>query len=114
MADPPGVPDPNPVGLHGCLSSMLARLERSVGFAEGVVMSFAATIKRSPADALAACRNEQLDADFGKFRELATGGSRVIVASREVDPRTRSSPRWLEILDARGHGHELRAALVDR
>ncbi len=123
MADPPGAADPSPAGLHDCLSSVLARLERSVGFAEGVVMSFdpdvllpnafAATTTPSLADALLACRNEQLDPDFGKFRELAAGGSRVIVASREADPRARSSPRWLEILDVRGHGHELRAALVD-
>jgi DNA-binding CsgD family transcriptional regulator len=102
---------------------MLRGLERRVGFAEGVVMSFdpdvllpnafAATTRPSLADALVACRNEQLDADFGKFRELAVGRSRVLTASRETDPRTRSSPRWLEILDVRGHGHELRAALVD-
>jgi len=102
---------------------MLKALERTVGFAEGVVMSFdpdvllpnafAATNGRSLADALVACRNEQLDEDFLKFRDLAAGRSRVRVAGRETDPRTRSSPRWLEILDARGHGHELRAALVD-
>jgi DNA-binding CsgD family transcriptional regulator len=102
---------------------MLKALERSVGFAEGVVMSFdpdvllpnafAATSGRSLADALVACRNEQLDEDFLKFRDLAAGRCRVGVAGRETDPRTRSSPRWLEILDARGHGHELRAALVD-
>jgi DNA-binding CsgD family transcriptional regulator len=74
---------------------------------------FAATSERSLADALVACRNEQLDEDFLKFRDLAAGRSRVGVAGRETDPRTRSSARWLEILDARGHGHELRAALVD-
>ena len=34
------------------------------------------------------------------------------VASRDGD-FARSSPRWREILDVRGHGHELRAALVD-
>jgi DNA-binding CsgD family transcriptional regulator len=124
VAEPPGVPDQNPAGLHDCLSAMLRRLERSVGFAEGAVMSFdpdvllpnafAVTTRPTLADALTACRNEQLDADFGKFRDLAAGGSPVIVASRETDHRTRSSPRWLEILDVRGHGHELRAALVDR
>jgi DNA-binding CsgD family transcriptional regulator len=102
---------------------MLSTLERSVGFAEGVVMSFdpdvllpngfAATTQPNLADALVACRNEQLDADFGKFRDLAADGPRVVTASRRTDPRTCSSPRWLEILDARGHGHELRAALVD-
>jgi DNA-binding CsgD family transcriptional regulator len=36
-----------------------------------------------------------------------------LAASRETDPRARSSPPWREILDVRGHGHELRAALVD-
>lgn len=102
---------------------MLRALERSVGFAEGVVMSFdpdvllpsafAATTPWGLDDALVACRNEQLDVDFGKFRDLAAGGSPVVAASRESDPRTRSSLRWREILDARGHGHELRAALVD-
>jgi DNA-binding CsgD family transcriptional regulator len=123
MPDPPGVPEVKPAGLQECLSSMLRAIERSVGFAEGVVMSFdpdvllptafAATTQRSLADALLACRNEQLDADFGKFRDLAAGRSHVVVASRETDPRTRSSLRWREILDVRGHGHELRAALVD-
>jgi DNA-binding CsgD family transcriptional regulator len=75
--------------------------------------AFATTTPRSLADALVACRNEQLDADFGKFRDLAAGRCRVVVASRETDPLTRSSLRWREILDVRGHGHELRAALVD-
>jgi PAS domain-containing protein len=102
---------------------MLKALKRAVGFSEGVVMSFdpdvllptafAATTGRSLADALVACRNEQLDEDFLKFRDLAAGSCRVGVAGRETDPRARSSPRWLEILDVRGHGHELRAALVD-
>jgi DNA-binding CsgD family transcriptional regulator len=109
--------------LQDCLGSMLKAFERSVGFAEGVAMSFdpdvllpnafAATVERSPDDALVACRNEQLDHDFLKFRDLAAGRGRVGVASRQSDPRTRVSPRWLEILDVRGHGHELRAALVD-
>ena len=102
---------------------MLTAFERSVGFAEGVVMSFdpdvllpnafAASVERGLDDAVVACRNEQLDRDFLKFRELAAGQVRVGVASRESDPRARSSPRWQEILDVRGHGHELRAALVD-
>jgi DNA-binding NarL/FixJ family response regulator len=101
---------------------MLTSFERSVGFAEGVVMcfdpdvllptAFAATVPRSLDDALLACRNEQLDRDFLKFRELATGGALVGVASRDSG-LARTSPRWREILDVRGHGHELRAALVD-
>jgi DNA-binding CsgD family transcriptional regulator len=101
---------------------MLASFERSVGFAEGVVMSFdpdvllptafAATTARSLDDALLACRNEQLGDDFLKFRDLAAGRTRVGVASRDGES-ARSSPRWREILDVRGHGHELRAALVD-
>jgi DNA-binding CsgD family transcriptional regulator len=101
---------------------MLASFERSVGFAEGVVMSFdpdvllptafAATVPRGLDDALLACRNEQVDHDFLKFRDLAAGRTRVGVASRDGDS-ARSSPRWREILDVRGHGHELRAALVD-
>ncbi len=102
---------------------MLRRFERTVGFAEGVVMAFdpdvllpnAFAASREPGldDALVACRNEQLDQDFLKFRDLAVGRVPVGVASRASDPRTRSSPRWQEILDVRGHGHELRAALVD-
>ena len=101
---------------------MLASFERSVGFAEGVVMSFdadvllpnafATTVPRGLDDALVACRNEQLDHDFLKFRDLAASRTPVGVASRDSDP-ARSSPRWREILDVRGHGHELRAALVD-
>ena len=112
-----------PAGLQQCLGSMLAAFERSVGFAEGVVMSFdpgvllpnafAATVVRGLDDSLVACRNEQLDHDFLKFRDLAAGPVRVGVADRETDPRARASPRWREILDVRGHGHELRAALVD-
>jgi DNA-binding CsgD family transcriptional regulator len=101
---------------------MLASFGWSVGFAEGVVMSFdpdvllptafAATVPRGLDDALLACRNEQVDHDFLKFRDLAAGRTRVGVASRDGDS-ARSSPRWQEILDVRGHGHELRAALVD-
>lgn len=123
MADLPDLIGGKPAGLQECLSSMLGVLERTVGFAEGVVMSFdpdvllpnafAATSGRSLGDALAACRNEQLDDDFLKFRDLAAARSHVGVAGRETDPRTRSSRRWLEILDVRGHGHELRAAMVD-
>jgi len=60
-----------------------------------------------------ACRNEQLDQDFLKFRDLAAGSVRVGAASRDCDPRARTSRSWLEILDVRGHRHELRAALVD-
>jgi len=102
---------------------MLGAFERTVGFAEGVVMSFdpdvllptafAATVERGLDDALVACRNEQLDQDFLKFRDLAAGPVRVGAASRDCDPRARTSRRWREILDARGHRHELRAALVD-
>lgn len=123
MVDPPGGTGGAPAGLQGCLGSMLRAFERSVGFDEGVAMSFdpdvllpnafAATVERSLDDALVACRNEQLDRDFLKFRDLATGRARVGKASSESDPRTRSSPRWQEIMDVRGHAHELRAALVD-
>ncbi len=115
------VDSPN-IGLQECLGSMLASFERSVGFAEGVVMSFdpdvllpnafAATVPRGLDDALLACRNEQLDVDFLKFRDLAAAPTRVGVASRN-SASARFSPRWREILDVRGHGHELRAALVD-
>jgi DNA-binding CsgD family transcriptional regulator len=123
VADSPGGPGGTPAGLQGCLESMLRALERTVGFAEGVVMSFdpdvllpnafAASVERGLDDAVLACRNEQLDRDFLKFRDLASGSVRVGVADRDSDPRARTSPRWLEILDVRGHGHELRAALVD-
>jgi hypothetical protein len=109
-------------GLQECLGSMLTSFERSVGFADGVVMSFdpdvllpngfAATVARSLDDALLACRNEQLDHDFLKFRDLAASRTRVAVASRDCDS-ARTSPRWQEILDVRGYDHELRAALVD-
>jgi len=75
--------------------------------------AFATTSEPNLARALLACRNEQLDQDFLKFRDLAVSKSRVGVAGRETEPLARSSPRWLEILDVRGHGHELRAALVD-
>ena len=102
---------------------MLTAFARSVGFAEGVVMSFdpdvllpnafAASVERGLDESLVACRNEQLDQDFLKFRDLAASRVPVGVASRESDPRARSSARWREILEVRGHGHELRAALVD-
>ena len=75
--------------------------------------AFAATVERGFDDALVACRNEQLDRDFLKFRDLAAGPVKVGAASRDCDPRARTSRRWREILDARGHRHELRAALVD-
>ena len=83
MADLPGLSGGRPAGLQECLSAMLRALERTVGVAEGVVMSFdpdvllptafAATSTPSLADALVACRNEQLDEDFLKFRDLAAG-----------------------------------------
>jgi len=102
---------------------MLGALERTVGFAEGVVMSFdpdvllptafATTVQRGMEYALVACRNEQLDVDFMQFRDLARARSHVGVASRESDTRVRLSPRWAQILDVQGHRHELRAALVD-
>ena len=86
-----------PAGLQQCLGSMLTAFERSVGFAEGVVMSFdpdvllpnafAATVVRGLDDSLVACRNEQLDHDFLKFRDLAAGPVRVGTADRETDPR---------------------------
>ena len=123
MADSPGGLGGAPTGLQHCLGSMLRGFERTLGFAEGVVMSFdpdvllpsgfAASVERGLDDALLSCRNEQLDRDFLKFRELAMSPVPVGVADRESDPRVRSSPRWREILDMRGHGHELRAALVD-
>ncbi len=57
---------------------MLGTFERKVGFAEGVAMSFdpdvllptafAVTVQRGLGDVLVACRNEQLDRDFLKFR----------------------------------------------
>jgi DNA-binding CsgD family transcriptional regulator len=121
VTDQPGVVQAS-AGLWECLGSILGTLERTVGFDEGVVMSFdpdvllpnafAVTVERSLDDALLACRNEQVDEDFLKFRDLAGAPSRVGVAARESD-RARSSPRWREILDVRGHGHELRAAMVD-
>ena len=123
VADSPGGLGGPPAGLQGCLGSMLREFGRTVGFAEGVVMSFdpdvllpngfAASVERGLDDAVLACRNEQLDRDFLKFRDLAVSRLPVGAASRESDPRAQSSPRWREILDVRGHGHELRAALVD-
>ena len=122
MADPPELARDS-AGLQTCLALVLAELDRKVGFDEGAVMSFdpdvllpnafAVTGERSLDDALVACRNEQLDRDYLKFRDLARSTRRVGAASRESDPWTKSSPRWQEILDARGHGHELRASLVD-
>ena len=58
------------------------------------------------------CLGSMLDHDFLKFRDLAASRTGVGVASRDSDS-ARASPRWQEILDVRGHGHELRAALVD-
>jgi hypothetical protein len=54
--------------------------------------AFAATAEKSLDDALLACRNEQLDHDFLKFRDLAAGATLVGVASRDGD-RARFSPR---------------------
>lgn len=120
---PPGRVDLRAPGLQTCLGLMLRGFERTIGFAEGVVMSFdpdvllptafATTVDRGPEYALLACRNEQLDVDFLKFRDLARAKSHVGVACRERDARVGSSPRWAQILDAQGHRHELRAALVD-
>ena len=74
VADSPGELGGMPAELHDCLGSMLREFERTVGFAEGVVMSFdpdvllpnafAASVERGLDDAVLACRNEQLDPDF--------------------------------------------------
>lgn len=75
-------------------------------------IAFATSERRDFSHALAACRNEQFDADVDKFRDLATR-STPVVANRRTDRKVRTSARWAELIEPAGHQHELRIALVD-
>jgi len=111
--------------LGAYLRLALSELDRLVGYTDASIMAYdpdvllpASALSASARDlayALHACRNEQLEPDLLKFRELARTPAHVgVLAHREGagDPR-RQSPRWRELVMPAGHRHELRAALVD-
>jgi len=108
--------------LEAALDEVSAWLSRRVGYAEASVMAYdpdvllpVAFTTSEPCDlahAQAACRNEQLDADIHKFRDLALRPAPVASMSLDV-PEARTSIRWMELIEPSGHRHELRAALVD-
>ena len=111
-----------PTALQALLDDALPEIDRAVGYAEASLMAydpdvllpvaFAVSEQREPTYAQDACRNEQLDPDVHKFRDLAGARLPVAILSRE-DPAARGSLRWQALIEPRGYRHELRAALVD-
>jgi hypothetical protein len=104
--------------LHRSVGDLRAR----VGFDDASVMAFdpdallpiafATAWPRHFHDSEAACRNEQVEADVHKFRDLARAPVKAAALSAG-DPLTAGSPRWDQLLRPAGHRHELRAALTD-
>jgi DNA-binding CsgD family transcriptional regulator len=108
--------------VEAVLDQALAWLERSVGFDAAralaydpgvlIPVSFAASEPREWEHTVAACRNEQAEADVHKFGDLARSRSRVAVMTAE-SAEARQSPRWQNLILPDGFRHELRAAAVD-
>jgi len=115
------VPGGSP-GVDGVLDQALTWLRRSVGFDTARVLAYdpAVLIPVSIAaseplpweQVVAACRNEQAEADVHKFSDLAR--ARAHVAAMTADSaEARQSPRWQKLILPDGFRQELRAAVVD-
>lgn len=108
--------------MEAVLGQTLAWLGRSVGFDAAralaydpgvlIPVSFAASEPLEWEHTVAACRNEQAEADVHKFGDLARSRSHVAVMTAESD-EARLSPRWQNLILPDGFRHELRAAAVD-
>jgi hypothetical protein len=108
--------------VEAVLGQALAWLGRSVGFDAAralaydpgvlIPVSFAASEPLEWEHTVAACRNEQAEADVHKFGDLARSRSHVAVMTAESN-EARLSPRWQNLILPDGFRHELRAAAVD-
>lgn len=115
----PAVPEPP---VEAVLSQALAWLGRSVGFdaaralaydpAVLIPVSFAASEPLEWEHTVAACRNEQAEADVHKFGDLARSRLHVAIMTAE-SAEARQSPRWQNLILPDGFRHELRAVAVD-
>ena len=108
--------------VEAVLGQALAWLGRSVGFDAAralaydpgvlIPVSFAASEPLEWEHTVAACRNEQAEADVHKFGDLARSRLHVAVMTAE-SAEARQSPRWQNLILADGFRHELRAVAVD-
>ena len=110
-------------GVEAVLAQALARLSRTVGFDAARAMAYDPDVLIPVSFAasgplldwehtVAACRNEQAEADVHKFADLAQ--SRLHVAVMTADSaEARQSPRWQKLILPDGFRHELRAVAVD-
>ncbi len=115
----PAVPEPP---VEAVLGQALAWLGRSVGFDSAralaydpgvlIPVSFAASEPLEWEHTVAACRNEQAEADVHKFGDLACSRLHVAVMTAE-SAEARQSPRWQNLILPDGFRHELRAVAVD-
>jgi DNA-binding CsgD family transcriptional regulator len=123
----PGQPRDRPAeavsGAEAVPAEALARLARSVGFDAARAMaydpdvlipvSFAASEPLLDWEhTVAACRNEQAEADVHKFADLAQSRQHVAVMTAD-SAEARQSPRWQNLILPDGFRHELRAVAVD-
>ena len=115
----PAVPEPP---VQAVLDQALTWLGRWVGFdaaralaydpAVLIPVSIAASQPLEPEYVVAACRNEQAEADVYKFGDLARSRLHVAVMTAE-SAEARQSPRWQNLILPDGFRHELRAVAVD-
>jgi DNA-binding CsgD family transcriptional regulator len=108
--------------VEAVLGQALAWLGRSVGFdaaralaydpAVLIPVSFAASEPLEWEHTVAACRNEQAEADVHKFGDLARSRLHAAVMTAE-SAEARQSPRWQNLILPDGFRHELRAVAVD-
>ena len=115
----PTLPEPP---VEAVLNEALAWLGRRVGFDAAralaydpgvlIPVSFAASEPLQWEHTVAACRNEQAEADVHKFGDLARSRLHVAVMTAE-SAEARQSPRWQNLILPDGFRHELRAVAVD-
>jgi len=116
-------PPATPSRVEEVLAQALARLGRSVGFDAAralaydpdVLIPVSFTGTGSLLDwkhTVAACWNEQAQADVHKFADLAMSRQHVAVMTAG-SAEARESPRWQNLILPDGFRHELRAVAVD-
>jgi DNA-binding CsgD family transcriptional regulator len=105
------------------LNQVLDWLDRRVGYDAARVLAYDPEVlipvsltAREPLldheHVVAACWNEQAEADVGKFSDLARSRQHVAaLTARQAEAR--QSPRWQNLLIPDGWRHELRAVAVD-
>src|SRR5262249_31161927 len=112
-----------PSRVEEVLAQALARLGRSVGFDAAralaydpdvlIPVSFTGTGSLLDWEhTVAACWNEQAQADVHKFADLAMSRQHVAVMTAG-SAEARESPRWQNLILPDGFRHELRAVAVD-